>query len=177
MHRNRSYLRNLLAAIAVLLVLTGSQLRAQSSGSPLPNGDGKQLVAVACTQCHGLRPIMMLRDGAAGWKMTVQDMILRGAQLMPQETETVIQYLSKNFGPGSAPAKSGAQPVSLPAGPGKELVESRCTLCHGLEKISGEKRRKDEWSGAVKNMVERGLSATPEEIQKITSYLSTQFGK
>lgn len=163
--------------LAAFLLVASGQLHAQASPSPLPAGDGKQLVAVACTQCHGLRPIVMLRDGPAGWKGFVQDMVLRGAQLTPEEADTVIQYLSKSFGPVSAPAKAGAQPTSLPAGSGKELVESRCTLCHGLEKITGEKRSKEEWSGTVKNMVERGLSATPEEIQTMTSYLSAQFGK
>ena len=166
--------------LAGFLLAAGGQLFGQSQASALPDGDGKQLLAVACTQCHGLRPIVMMRDGAVGWKTMVQDMVLRGAQLLPPEADTVIQYLSKNFGPNSAPPKAGAQPekpASLPAGPGKELVESRCTLCHGLEKVTGEKRSKEEWENTVKNMVERGMSATPEEIKTMTSYFTSQFGK
>ena len=154
------------------LSLAAGPLYAQTAGTALPPGDGKELLAVACTQCHGLRPIVMMHDGAAGWKAEVEDMIMRGAQLDAQESATVVQYLVKNFGPTTNAAKT-----ALPAGPGKELVEERCLACHGAEKITGEKRTKQEWGTTVKQMAERGLSVTPEEIQKISSYLAAQFGK
>ena len=160
-------------AIAGALSLAAGLLYAQSTGNALPPGDGKEMLAVACTQCHGLKPIVMLHDGAAGWKAVVEDMIMRGAQLDAQESATVVQYLSKNFGPTANAAKTAA----LPAGPGKELVEERCMACHGVEKITGEKRTKQEWATTVKKMAERGLSVTPEEIQTISSYLAAQFGK
>ena len=158
--------------IAAALSLAGGPLYAQTAGNALPAGDGKDLLAVACTQCHGLRPIVMMHDGAAGWKAAVEDMIVRGAQLDAQESATVVQYLAKNFGPTANAAKT-----ALPAGPGKELVEERCTACHGVEKMTGEKRTKQEWGTTVKKMAERGLSLTPEEIQTISSYLAAQFGK
>jgi cytochrome c5 len=160
-------------AIAGALSLAAGSLYAQTAGSALPPGDGKDLLAVACTQCHGLKPIVMLHDGAAGWKTVVEDMIMRGAQLEAQESATVVQYLAKNFGPMANTTKTAA----LPAGPGKELVEERCMACHGVEKITGEKRTKQEWGTTVKKMAERGLSVTPEEIQTISSYLAAQFGK
>lgn len=163
--------------LAGLLLCAGGQLHGQAAApSALPPGDGKDLVAVACTQCHVLRPILILRDGSAGWKRAVQEMILRGAQLQPQEADTVIQYLAKNFGPGSSPMQSGIT-VSLPAGAGKELVESRCTLCHDLGRVATSKRSKVEWEGTVKDMVERGPAASPEQMQSIISYLTAQFGK
>ena len=160
-----------------LLLFAGGQVHAQAPvPGALPPGDGRELVATACTQCHTLRTIQMLRDGPAGWKGAVQEMILRGAQLQPQEADTVIQYLSKNFGPASGPMQSGTT-VLLPAGPGKELVESRCTLCHDLGRVAASKRSKVEWEGTVKNMVERGAAASPEQMQSIVSYLTAQFGK
>ncbi len=164
-------------ALAALLLITGGRLYGQAAPGALPPGDGKDLLAVACTQCHGLKPIVILRDGPAGWKASVQEMILRGAQLRPKEADTVIQYLVKNFGPVSSAISGAPKASSLPAGDGKELVEARCSACHGLEKITAEKRSKDEWANTVKNMVDRGLAATPEEIQTMTSYLSAQFGK
>ena len=50
----------------------------------------------------------------------------------------MIAYLAANFGPGAAPAAAAA--VTLPAGPGKELVETRCTVCHDLERVAAVKR-------------------------------------
>lgn len=175
---------SLLICAAVAVLLGSSHLRAQGA-SALPSEDGKDLLAVACTQCHNLKPILMLRDGAAGWKATVNDMILRGAQLSPAEADIVIKYLIKNFGPKSGPGSARdttqlappGRTSPLPAGAGKELVESRCTVCHDLEKITGEKRSRQEWESTVKNMIDRGPAATPEEIKTITSYLTAQFGK
>ena len=44
-----------------------SPSRAQNA-NPLPPGDGRDLVAVACSQCHYLGTIAKIRDGAAGWR-------------------------------------------------------------------------------------------------------------
>ena len=63
---------------------------------------------------------MALRDGPVGWKILVDDMVLRGAQLGPQETATVIQYLSGNFGRRLVPCRlARAKHGPCPAGPGK----------------------------------------------------------
>ncbi|OFW01831.1 MAG: hypothetical protein A3G20_02485 [Acidobacteria bacterium RIFCSPLOWO2_12_FULL_59_11] len=172
------------------LLYTSGQLHAQgSAANSLPPGDGKDLVAVACTQCHGANSMTKVRNGPAGWKSIVQDMIMRGAQLLPEEADTAIQYLAKNFAPGSAPVKSatsspaqtggaeGEKAVSLPAGAGKELVESQCTLCHDLEKITTRRSSKEEWESIVMNMAAQGLTVTPVEIQTIVSYFTAQFGK
>jgi len=163
--------------MAGFLLCAGGRLHAQAPRPALPPGDGRDLVAVACTQCHGLAMITTLRDGPAGWKYTVQEMVLRGAQLLPEEADTVVQYLSKNFGPGTSPMQSGVKGPPLPEGAGKQLVETRCTLCHDLGKVTAAARSKEEWDRIVKNMAARGLTARPEEINTITSYLTAQFGK
>ena len=84
-------------------------------------------------------------------------------------------YLATNFGPTAAPAAAVIK-VTLPGGPGKELVETRCTACHDLERVATIKRQKADWPVLVANMVGRGAVATPEEAQTITSYLAAHFG-
>jgi cytochrome c5 len=101
-------------------------------------------------------------------------MVLRGAQLTPSEADTVIRYLAANFGPGAA--LPGKVAVTLPAGAGKELVETRCTVCHDLERVAVVKRPRQHWPAIVANMVARGASATPEEAGTIATYLAAQFG-
>jgi cytochrome c5 len=113
------------------------------------------------------------RDGPVGWKNHVHNMVLRGAQLTPREADTVIQYLVTNFGPG-APA---ATAVALPSGPGKELVETRCAVCHTLERVTIVKRQKADWDHIVANMYERWGVSAPEEAQTIAGYLAAQFGR
>ena len=38
------------------------------NANPLPAGDGRDIVSVACSQCHYLGTIAKIRDGAAGWR-------------------------------------------------------------------------------------------------------------
>jgi cytochrome c5 len=162
-----------LFAVFLALVASASPSRAQNA-NPLPPGDGRDLIAVACSQCHTLGTIVKIRDGAAGWRLYVSNMVLRGAQLTGPEIDTVVNYLAVNLGPGAnlPPAK----PVALPDGHGKELVETRCGLCHDLERVATIKRHKQDWPGIVANMVARGATATPEEAQAITDYLAANFG-
>jgi hypothetical protein len=129
---------------------------------------------VACSQCHYLGTIAKIRDGAAGWRFYVNNMVLRGAQLTPPEIETVVNYLTLNLGPGAnlPPAK----PVKLPDGHGKDLVETRCGLCHDLERVAAIKRSNKAWPVIVANMVERGATATPDEAKAISDYLAANFG-
>jgi cytochrome c5 len=181
----RYFVKQVSAVGLFVLAVASGQLYGQgargAAPTGLPAGDGKDLVAVACSQCHGLKTIMTLRYGPAGWKIFVDDMVLRGAQLGPQEADTVIQYLSQNFGPSAGPMQAGkneAQPLPLPSGPGQDLIQSHCTLCHDLSRVTQTKRSTEGWSSTVKGMMANinGL-ATSEEIQTMTSYLAAHFGK
>jgi cytochrome c5 len=158
---------------ALAIVAAASPSFAQNA-NPLPPGDGRDIVAVACSQCHYLGTIAKIRDGAAGWRVYVNNMVLRGAQLTAPEIDKVVDYLSLNLGPGAnlPPAK----PVALPDGHGKDLVETRCGLCHDLERVATIKRRKQDWPVIVANMVTWGATATPEEAQTMTDYLAANFG-
>ncbi len=159
------------AAMAVCL----ASIPAHAQNAPvLPPGEGRDIVAVACTQCHALTPLVSMRDGPVGWPRHVHHMVLRGAQVPPNDIATVLNYLNTNFGPGQSlpPAK----PVTLAPGSGKELVETRCTLCHDLERVTAAKRQKDAWPGLVANMFDRfGLSA-PDEAKTIATYLAANYG-
>ena len=167
-----------LCVLAVLVVFV-APMYAQSPANALPAGNGKDLVAVACAQCHGLKLIMSLRDGPVGWRRFVDDMILRGAQLNPQEADTVAQYLAKSFGPGTSPMQSGLKTDPLPAGDGAKLVESHCALCHDLGRVTTITRSKEEWNATVSNMMARAGTnvASQDEIMMMASYLASHFGK
>ncbi len=165
--------RAVVLGAVVAASVAATTARAQNAPA-LPAGEGRDIVAVACTQCHGLAPLTVMRDGPNGWKRHVYNMVIRGAQLPPRDVETVLQYLNANFGPGQSlpPAK----PVTLPPGAGKELVESRCALCHDLERVTAAKRHKSDWPGVVANMFDRfGLSA-PDEANAISAYLAANYG-
>jgi cytochrome c5 len=171
----RGALSGFFAVVALTVASPGLvQSSFAQNASPLPAGDGRDIVAVACSQCHYLGTIAKIRDGAAGWRIYVNNMVLRGAQLTPAEIDKVVDYLSLNLGPGAnlPPAK----PVTLPEGHGKDLVETRCGLCHDLERIATAKCQKGAWPVIVNTMVAWGATATPDETKTMTDYLAANFG-
>ena len=175
-----------LAIVAGFLFVTGGQLQAQTK---LSDDQVKNLVEKACTQCHSLKPIQILRDGYGGWKDYVHEMIQRGAQIHPDEVEAVVNYLVQNYGPGMSPMKTGLLPpnaavsntrgsdkISLPEGQGKTLVEGRCQICHDLGRIVTVRRSKEDWQHIIENMITRGIPTSTQETEKILSYLTKYIG-
>ena len=64
-----------------------------------PEGEGKEIVLAACVQCHGLGEIVSHRMDSKGWEKAILDMVAKGTQLLPGESETLVQYLAANFAP------------------------------------------------------------------------------
>jgi mono/diheme cytochrome c family protein len=162
-------------SLLLLLLASDVTVAGQRAGDQLPPGEGRELVAAACSQCHGLQTIAAMRDGPMGWKVYLYDMILRGAQLNSREADIVLQYLVKNLG-ATAPKPASTASIALPNAPGKELVETRCAVCHDLGRVTAVKRQKTDWDRVISDMVARGAAIPPDEIRIISSYLVAQFG-
>jgi hypothetical protein len=102
--------RRVAAVVLVFSSVLGSPVwsrEADPLSSKLPDGDGKQIVLETCAgACHSSDRIFNARKTPAEWKKTVDQMISNGAQLFPEEVETVTKYLSSHFTvEGSAGAK------------------------------------------------------------------------
>jgi competence ComEA-like helix-hairpin-helix protein len=71
---------------------------------------------------------------------------------------------------------AAVQAQDLPDGKGKDLVDDRCSSCHGLDLLLAEHDSKAQWSQIVNEMVSRGATGTPEELATIVDYLAANFG-
>ncbi len=65
----------------------------------LPAGAGRELVLMACVECHDLRKAVTLPAGSAGWAGVVGQMAQLGAPLTGSEIRIVSEYLTESFGP------------------------------------------------------------------------------
>lgn len=62
----------------------------------------------------------------------------------------------------------------LPDGPGKDAVLEFCAgACHQSDKILGAQKTAAEWHATVLQMVRNGAQLFPEDVDTVTSYLST----
>jgi len=166
--------------IALLAALGGwfiaASAHAQTAPSPFPPGDNRDLVATNCTQCHGAQAIVQLRMNEVGWRNQVYNMVLRGAQIGPDQLEPAVQYLATAFGPGVPFANATAVNVSLPDGDGKNLVEGGCQLCHGLDRVTATRRTEAQWTAIVNRMAFIGSPVEPSQKAAIAAYLSKNYG-
>jgi mono/diheme cytochrome c family protein len=81
----------------------------------------------------------------------------------------VILALLVACGGGEGPA-----PESPTAG-GEELLQARCTKCHGLEKVQAQSLTLDEWEHEVAHMRELGAQLTDAEAQVLVEYLAETY--
>jgi competence ComEA-like helix-hairpin-helix protein len=63
----------------------------------LPDGKAKAIVESACSECHGLDQVVQAGMSAADWKATVNRMVRKGANLSPEQVDTVAEYLAVYF--------------------------------------------------------------------------------
>ena len=64
----------------------------------LPNGKGKAELISGCTDCHSTDMIIQKRRTAEDWKKVVNDMASRGSDATPKDIDSIVRYLSTNFG-------------------------------------------------------------------------------
>ncbi len=81
------------------VVLIGGMAGRAWSQAALPGGEGKEVVEIACTACHGLAHFTGSRFSKEDWEYVVNDMIDRGALITDQEVTVIVDYLTEHFGP------------------------------------------------------------------------------
>ena len=74
-------------------------LMAMAQAQDLPDGKGKELVENSCAACHGLDVVVSQHASKDGWASIVDYMVSRGANGTPEEIQTIVDYLAKNFPP------------------------------------------------------------------------------
>ena len=70
-----------------------------------------------------------------------------------------------------------AQSLKLPDGPGKDVTQKVCGECHAAEIVIGRQEERDTWGAIVEDMIQRGATATDEEMYQVVDYLSKNFSK
>ncbi len=69
--------------------------------------------------------------------------------------------------------------IELPAGPGRELLLSRCLGCHdlgGLE-LFGDFYTREDWLMLLETMVAHGAQADATELEVIADYLGLHYSQ
>jgi len=87
-----------LAGWLVIPLLARVQQPGAEAANSLAEGNGKALVNTSCVGCHSLETSLRRGRSREEWVKTVHDMVSRGAQILPADAETIIQYLAEHYG-------------------------------------------------------------------------------
>jgi len=180
---------NLVGVVALALATIGTAAGQEPIAGPT-------LLLEACVQCHNLKAVTDQRKDEASWRRTVNEMIWRGAPLMPGEADVLSRYLARSFAATAPPARSGGvddarrtKPAAqarvsapdlhernLPPGPGRALVLRACVSCHGLATTINLRKTREQWSRSVDVMVRLGARLQAGEIETVADYLTGFLG-
>ena len=83
-----------------------------------------------------------------------------------------------NDGTKPVPVNSASEavtPVMEPAKNGAELLNERCSSCHGLNKIKQTKKTPSQWDQSVSRMIAKGARLTEAEKILLLDYLNMKF--
>lgn len=81
--------------------------------------------------------------------------------------------------PPAATPPAATPPASQPSAAGEgdagaQLVETKCSMCHSLDRVTSANYDKAGWEETVTRMEKNGLVVSPEEKQAIIESLSAQ---
>ena len=108
-------LRSLLLSVTALAVPATT---AFAQNQNMPEGPGKAETMKVCSGCHEVTRATSMHLDRAGWQSEMEKMISLGAKGSPEEFESILNYLSKNY-PAEAVPKvriNSARQIELEAG-------------------------------------------------------------
>jgi putative heme-binding domain-containing protein len=185
----------------IVLGLFGTVLSVHTQ--TLPEGTGRAAFQRICSVCHSVNVATSQRMTRAEWSEVVNDMVSRGAQGTSGELDSIVNYLTNNFGKGNVSPTRGGQPsrpieqVAPLSGPeiaaAKKLIQTNgCLSCHRIGEMGsyigpdlndvGSNLSPDQISHALaspKNMVQpdnRTVQLITHDGQRVTGRILNQDG-
>jgi len=73
---------------------------------------------------------------------------------------------------------TAAPPSTVPpvvTADGKTLLESRCTVCHNLDRVTSSHKTTADWTATVQKMIGKGAKLNAQEQQLVINYLAQTY--
>jgi cytochrome c5 len=78
--------------------------------------------------------------------------------------------------PPQATPSTGTAATAAPAIDGATLLQTRCTACHSLDRVTQAKKTSAQWDQTVTRMISQGAQLTDAEKQVLVEYLAKTYG-
>lgn len=120
-------------ALRAALVLCGLIAAVFAQNYPaidsLPDAKGKETVDKVCSVCHPSTDVSRFRKSKDEWQAVIDDMLTKGADASDADLDTIVNYLTKCFGPmvniNTASADDIGKQLGLSAKDAQAIVDYR----------------------------------------------------
>jgi competence protein ComEA len=85
--------------------------------------------------------------------------------------------LAQEPAPGAAPQAAPGAQVGLAPGPGADVFQRVCVLCHPPDRIVSVRKTKSEWEEVLDKMITKGAQLNDDNYGSIQEYLLRNYGK
>jgi hypothetical protein len=75
--------------------------------------------------------------------------------------------------PTNAPSGAPAETSAIDAA---QLLETRCSVCHSVDRVKQAQKTQAEWETTVNNMIKKGAQLSEEEKSALLDYLAKTYG-
>jgi hypothetical protein len=87
--------RLLMAVVGVILVFPSVRTTTAQIDPRMPEGPNRDLVVRLCTTCHDIGNLVStVGRSRDGWSEKIDDMLLYGLKITPQERALILEYLA-----------------------------------------------------------------------------------
>jgi competence protein ComEA len=117
----------------------------------------------------GSTAAVWLAIGAGAFAVTLASNVSIVAQ-EPASTPPAVQE------PAPAAPASGAAPAALPSGPGADVFQRVCVVCHPPDRIVSVRKTRTEWEEVIDKMIAKGAQVTDDNYGPIEDFLLRNSG-
>jgi cytochrome c5 len=166
-----------LATTVLSAAVALGQRGGQQGGTATGTAAGAAILERACSSCHAADVIGNHRyETAEGYRDIVNTMIDAGAPVTSQELPVLLDYLFATY--GKKPAPGAASQTAQATDPGKAILDSACTTCHGLEGFRNHAyESRGPYESLIGNMIAYGANVTTAQVPVLADYLLKTYGK
>ena len=144
--------KSIFVFIAVMVSFAASYAQSEKPVTFQDFIEGKKAFEENCLECHSLEWPLKKIANREEWELTLTKMANTGAVLSKKQRRQVLEYLV---------AKSSFQ--------------SKCSVCHGLERPLEKNKEFQAWVETVRRMAaKKPEHLTEEEIQAISGFLTAK---
>lgn len=164
-------MQRVLVAAILMIVLHGSLAWANAVDAL----EFQRIIDSKCSQCHPPGRIEQAIERGDDVAVVIEKMLRLGARLSPQEQQVLGVFWRERQQQPPALPQGGATVAADPLGHFRQVLESRCTGCHGLDLVEAAMAEGRSLTDLIELMRQRGAIITEADQNALAPFWGSPY--